>query len=133
MSINQSQFEKLTEMGISLWQSRTDVEGLENLPINTPDYIHIDLAELTKQTLFRDILLAIGLSIGEVSNQEKYLDLGLFNWYFFSNEPLNKAQSQPLNTIQWLDQQLITPTLAEIAMSPALKKQLWQVLGKQAQ
>jgi len=125
MSINQRQFEQLTEMGITLWQHRTCDNDNANEKVQTPHphYIDIDLNALANQPLFNDILLSTGLSIGEISQQDNHLNLGLFNWYFTA------LSSQ--NNMQWLDQQLITPTIDEISKSPALKKQLWQLLSKE--
>ena len=125
MSINQHQFEQLTEMGISLWQHRTCETPNDTVQTQPKRYLDIDLKDLANQQLFNDILLATGLSIGEINHQSDHLDLGLFNWYFTSIS----SQSE----IQWLEQQLITPTIAEISQSPALKKQLWQLLSKQTQ
>ena len=119
MSINQDQFEQLTEMGISLWQRRTSTKEADTQAVN---YLEIDLSDLAKQQLFNDILLATKLSIGEINHQGDHLDLGLFNWYF---SPI-QAQGE----IQWLEQQLFTPSITEISKSPALKKQLWQILSK---
>lgn len=125
MSINQHQFEQLTEMGISLWQHRIVDTPNDPVQSQTKHYLDIDLKDLSTQQLFNDILLATGLSIGEINHQGNHLNLGLFNWYFTS------ISSQ--SGIQWLEQQLITPTIAEISKSPALKKQLWQLLSKQTQ
>ncbi|WP_019029456.1 DNA polymerase III subunit psi [Colwellia piezophila] len=122
MSINQHQFEQLTEMGISLWQQRTSDSQSNTSPIEPDNSLNIDLTVLAKQQLFNDILLAIGLSIGEINHQDDHLNLGLFNWYF------TKTSSQ--DQIQWLEQQLITPAISKISQSPALKKQLWQLLSK---
>ncbi len=125
MSINQDQFEQLTEMGISLWQSRDRDNQSDTVLAQSESYLDIDLTALASQQLFTDILLAMGLTIGEVSHQSDHLDLGLFNWYFSASEPSNK--------IQWQGQQLFTPSITDISKSPALKKQLWHLLGKQAQ
>lgn len=125
MSINQHQFEQLTEMGISLWQHRTCDVPNNKVHTQPKRYLDIDLNDLSSQQLFNDILLSTGLSIGEINHQGDHLNLGLFNWYFTS-------QSSP-SEIQWLEQQLITPTIDEISKSPALKKQLWQLLTKQIQ
>lgn len=121
MSINQRQFEQLTEMGISLWQHRTDNSDSEKVATHKP-YIDIDLNALAKQQLFNDILLSLGLSIGEISQQGDHINLGLFSWSF--------TVLSSSNNIQLLDQQLTTPTIDAIAKSPALKKQLWQLLSK---
>ncbi len=129
MSITQDQFEKLTEMGISLWQRRS--HGMQNNEATTQalSYLDIDLGALASQQLFTDILLATGLTIGEVSHQGDHLDLGLFNWYFTDEQP----QDQSPNSIKWQEQQLFTPSIENISKSPALKKQLWYLLGKEAQ
>ncbi|ALO34057.1 hypothetical protein CMT41_04440 [Colwellia sp. MT41] len=125
MSINQDQFEQLTEMGISLWQSRSRDNKNDTAQTHVQNYLDIDLKDLAKQQLFNDILLAAGLSIGEIKHQDDHLDLGLFNWYFTS-------ESLP-DEMHWFEQQLITPAIAEISKSPTLKKQLWQILGRQTQ
>jgi len=125
MSINQHQFEQLTEMGISLWQHRTDETPSDKVALQPKSYLNINLNDLTSQQLFNDILLATGLSIGEINHQSDHLNLGMFNWYF--------TEKSSQNEIQWLEQQLITPSITEISKSPALKKQLWQLLTKQIQ
>ena len=125
MSINQHQFEQLTEMGISLWQQRCSDMSNDTTTLQPDNYIDIDLPALAKQQLFTDILLSAGLSIGEVNHQGDHLDLGLFNWYFLADSSKDE--------IQWLEQQLFTPSIANISKSPALKKQLWQLLDKQTQ
>jgi len=125
MSITQNQFEQLTEMGISLWQSRSTDKESDAVSTQPISYLDINLTELANQQLFTDILLATGLTIGEVSHQGDHLDLGLFNWYF--------TTSPSADTIQWQEQQLFTPSIDNISKSPALKKQLWHLLGTQAQ
>ncbi|TYK65953.1 DNA polymerase III subunit psi [Colwellia echini] len=136
MSINQHQFEQLTEMGISLWQQRSNEHASEAVNSQKPNtkisYLDIDLEALAKQQLFTDILLSTGLTIGEINKQGDHLDLGLFNWYFLANKD-NVNSSHPANKIQWVEQQLFTPSIDEISKSPALKKQLWLLLGNQAQ
>lgn len=124
MSINQDQFEQLTEMGISLWQHRTCDVPNDNDGAHPKSYIDIDLNDLASQQLFNDILLALNLSAGEVNHQSDHLDLGLFNWFF---------TARPHNEIQWGEQQLFTPSITEISKSPMLKKQLWQLLTEQTQ
>ena len=129
MSITQGQFEKLTEMGISLWQRRSYNMQKSEATSQPLNYLDIDLGTLASQQLFTDILLATGLTIGEVSHQGDHLDLGLFNWYFTDEQP----QDQSSNSIKWQEQQLFTPSIENISKSPALKKQLWYLLGKEAQ
>jgi len=125
MSINQHQFEQLTEMGISLWQHRSDETPNNKIALQPKSYLNINLDDLTSQQLFNDIILAAGLSIGEISHHSDHLNLGLFNWYF--------TEKSSRDEIQWFEQQLITPSIAEISKSPALKKQLWQLLTMQIQ
>ncbi|TWX69840.1 DNA polymerase III subunit psi [Colwellia demingiae] len=125
MSINQHQFEQLSEMGISLWQHRTSDTPKDNAQTQSKHYLDIDLKYLASQQLFNDILLAIGLSIGEINHQSDHVDLGLFNWYFTATSSHNE--------IKWVEQQLFTPSITELSKSPVLKKQLWQLLTKQTQ
>ncbi len=125
MSINQHQFEQLTEMGITLWQHRTSGTPSDKIATQPKGYLNIDLKDLASQQLFNDIVLAAGLSIGEINHQSDHLNLGLFNWYF--------TEKSSTNEIQWLEQQLFTPSITEISKSPVLKKQLWQLLTKQIQ
>jgi hypothetical protein len=125
MSITQHQFEQLTEMGISLWQKRTCDTSNNTEDTQTHTYLDIDLSVLAQQQVFTDILLAIGLTIGEISQQGNHLDLVLFNWYFTDDQQENK--------IHWINQQLFTPSIANIAKSPKLKKQLWQLLDQKTQ
>lgn len=128
MSINQRQFEQLTEMGICLWQHKTDAfvhnstsECSTTQTTNTnklpPEY----LTTLAKQTIFTDILQVLALSIGEISLKSDHLDFGLFNWYFNSNE-------QTALAIHCIDNNLVSPSIELISQSAALKKQLWQII-----
>ena len=120
MSINQRQFEQLTAMGISLWQHKAENNKTIDDIAKSQHICAINLQQLTQHPLFSDIILSIGLSLGEVSQQNDHLNLGLFNWYFTSNK---NAQ------IQWSEQLLMTPSLDNIAQSPSLKKQLWHILS----
>jgi DNA polymerase III psi subunit len=122
MSINQKQFEQLTEMGISLWQRRSSDTSNDNQMLTSLTFLDINLTELATKQLFNDIILASGLSIGEVKEHKDHLDLKLFNWYF-TNE-------QSPNELQWQAQQLFTPSIDIISQSAALKRQLWKILSK---
>lgn len=135
MSINQRQFDKLKEMGISLWQHKsntllTDTTIEQSLTdhskkVNKPFEMNNDktLSELIKQTLFTDILQSVDISIGEVNHKEDHLDLGLFNWFF-----LNPKESDQI--IYCKNNNLYSPNLTSISQSPALKKQLWQTINQ---
>ena len=122
MSINQKQFEHLTEMGISLWQRRTQQAPNKNQATNVSNYLTVDLTELAKKQLFTDILLAAGLTIGEVKVKEDHVDLGLFNWYFTTEQSTTK--------LSWQEQQLFTPAIDIISQSSSLKRQLWGILSR---
>ena len=129
MSINQRQYQQLSEMGISLWQHRpiafqnasSTQDNLEhNISYLTQDVK--SLAALTKLTFFTDLLLTLELSIGEVTAQKNHLDLGLLNWFFYTDENNNSS-------IHYADNKLISPSIDVICKSPALKKQLWQTIS----
>lgn len=122
MSINQKQFEHLTQMGISLWQRRTQQASNKNQAKNVSNYLAVDLTELAKKQLFTDIVLAAGLTIGEVKVKEDHLDLGLFNWYFTTEQSTTK--------LSWQEQQLFTPAIDIISQSSSLKRELWGILSK---
>ncbi|MBU2894245.1 DNA polymerase III subunit psi [Colwellia sp. D2M02] len=129
MAINTRQFDQLTEMGISLWQKRTKKTEQNHAQVTT-HYQMPNLESLTNNRCFNDILLAIDLSIGEVTQQEQSLNLGLFNWFFFSNDA-NASVNQEDKTaeITYRDNQLFTPSINQIANSPTLKKALWHTLN----
>jgi len=130
MAVNQRQFDQLTEMGISLWQHKNTISD-HNLSINNgviqeDSYIEQTdkyLSNLAKQKIFIDILLSLGLSIGEVSYKKDHLDLGLFNWFFSSTK-------HDESSINCTDNNLISPSIEFISQSPALKKQLWKIIAK---
>lgn len=115
MSLSQRQFNHLTEMGISVWQRRT-LENNETIQA-TSKQLTVTLEQLSEQPIFRDILTALTLSIGEVKHSDHYLDLGMFNWHFHDNDELSFNSNE-----------LVTPTLDKISQSPAMKRQLWLLL-----
>ena len=133
MSINQRQYQQLSEMGISLWQpkplafqndSSTQIGSNQADSKHQISYLKQDiesLAALTRKTFFTDLLLTLELSIGEVTAQKDHLNLGLFNWFFYTDEN-NKT------VIHCADNKLISPSIEIICKSPALKKQLWQTI-----
>ncbi len=130
MSINQRQFEQLTEMGISLWQHKsatfTQTTSAKSNLIQEKQYLSQapeDLETLSKQTIFTDILLCLELSVGEVLAKKDHLDLGLFNWYFSSN-------TEKEDPIYCTENNLVSPSIALVSQSSALKKQLWQTIIK---
>ncbi len=130
MSINQRQYEQLTEMGISLWQQKFFANTLNSATEDHSEqetsaiaYSYNDLTTLTKDTVFTDILHILELSIGEISLEEDHIDLGLFNWFFQSNKAITTS-------ISCHDNNLISPTLEVIRQSPELKKSLWQIIIK---
>ena len=145
MSISQRQFSILTEMGISLWQRRkltnssntsntsntsnslTDTVSVSGSSISTKssainnhkeeNALSFNFSEISKQQIFQDILLSIGLSLTDVNEQNNYLDLGLLNWQFVNDE-----------TIILNENTLLSPAIENISNSSQLKRQLWLAL-----
>jgi len=133
MAITTQQFEQLSEMGISLWQSRAadniDTKAKKNNYIAQSQQ---SLTTLTEQTLFTDILRCLNLTLGEVKAQDDHLDVGLFNWYFVDKEndnELNGKSMQKAQTINCINNKLISPSIDIIAQSTQLKKQLWHTIA----
>lgn len=128
MSINQRQYQQLSEIGISLWQHKPEAfQHTSSTKSNSAHNVcylkqnNESLATLSKQTFFTDILLALELSIGEVTAQNDHLDLGLFNWFFCDDQ--DKSVS-----IHYSDNKLFSPSIELIRKSHVLKKQLWQTI-----
>lgn len=136
MTINQQQFDQLTEMGISLWQSKRDEPTKSALNSMTArhkkvhpekSYVALNntlLTELCQQQCFIDILQLFDITIGEVTLKNNHLDCGLFNWYFTTNT-FDKSSPYCMNN------NLFSPSIALITQSPALKKRLWQTIINQ--
>ena len=134
MAITSKQFDQLSEMGISLWQSRTKENAEQEAHDNYLPQNQQSLTTLTKQKLFSDILLSLNLTVGEVKYQNNHLDVGLFNWYFLNEHPkeeVGQGHSPELSSmISCVDNKLISPSIETIAQSASLKKQLWQTVAK---
>jgi DNA polymerase III psi subunit len=127
MSINQRQYQQLTEMGISLWQHKSTnfhhISSNQDNSAKNVSYLSHDvesLSALANKTFFTDLLLTLELSIGEVTAQNDHLDLGLFNWFFSADKE---------SSIYCVDNKLVSPSIELICESPALKKQLWQAIA----
>jgi len=123
MSISQRQFEHLTEMGISLWQHRSQDNNSSESSSPEQTFIQVKLNELSKQQFFSDLLLSIDVSIGEITEQVDHLDLGLFNWFFVD-------ASKQESPIQFQQNSLYTPALEQLSKRPELKKALWQTISQ---
>jgi len=119
MSINQRQFDQLTEMGISLWQHRS---SQKTTPANSILHNEMNLNELSQIKLFNDILLSLNISIGEVTQEQSLLNLGLINWQFLTPEDKSKSK------ITFDNNKLQTPNLDVLSTSIPLKRQLWHVI-----
>ena len=127
MKISSRQFKQLTEIGITLWQSRHAESIMTNdqakaTTTNNCNEIHqtIDLANLAKKQCFNDILIAMDLSPGEIKVEKHHLNLGLFNWSFRANKS---------DDITFINNQLCSPEIDIIAKSPVLKMQLWHAIS----
>lgn len=132
MAITTRQFDQLSEMGISLWQSRTQQHAEQTKQNDYLPQSQQSLTELSKQKLFSDILRSLNLTIGEVKAQDNYLDVGLFNWYFLKNKEFDKELNKnPENKtiIHCLGSKLVSPSIEIIAQSTTLKKQLWHTIS----
>lgn len=143
MAVSKHQFQLLSEMGIELWQPKTAATSArsfsgsgkesgkesqrdaEKHSANKPEIqteknhnniIPPDFDSLKGHPLFHDIILSVGLSIGEVTATKEHLDLGLLHWQF-TPEQLGLS-----------DKVLTTPPIQVIAASGKLKRQLWQLL-----
>jgi DNA polymerase III psi subunit len=120
MSINQRQFALLNEMGISLWQ-RSALSTKADPSTQNSQNLLVDLNALAQQSLFQDILLSLNLSLNDINehnnDQSNAISLGEFTWQFSSDNAIDLSATT-----------LSTPVLANIAESPQLKRQLWQVL-----
>jgi len=142
MSITPRQFDQLSEMGISLWQSRALQNSQKNIHKNvekrSPDNYQKQnkksFTHLCKQKIFSDILLCLSITIAEVSVQSDHLNMGLFKWYFIDEEAkqsTDKIRTSEITTlIHCTDNKLISPSIDVVAQSASLKKQLWYTIAK---
>lgn len=128
MTVSKRQFTLLQEMGINVWQQKNKLNSQDNSALQTPpeevtakSNDNINLKDLIEQQLFKDIIQSIGLSIGEVTLEESYVNIGLVNWHFSTDNELSLKNNL-----------LTTPYLQELAKSTVLKNKLWQLLQSQA-
>jgi len=112
MTITKRQFTQLQAMGIELWQLKNTTTE-----IATSVYLDIDFSTVIKTTIFTDIINSLGLSIGEVTYENKTVSLGLLTWQFSEQAEITLTKTQ-----------LITPEISVLIKSPLLKKSLWQKL-----
>ena len=143
MSINQRQFAQLSEMGISMWSCRdrehhAKASSLNNVKLDasaaadkasppkiTKKINTIPLATLQTSKLFNNIINALDISIGEVTQENDHFNLGLFNWAFIDTDPADNEQ-----LVTYHNNNLITPSIEYISTSAPLKKQLWLTLSQ---
>ena len=129
MTITSRQFDQLSEMGISLWQSRNITSQDNEVSELYTSLNQQSLDEIAKKTIFSDILLSLILTIGEVSVQNNHHDVGMFNWYFIYDDT-EQANRVDTDNIMYSESKLITPNIETIAQSAILKKQLWHTITK---
>ena len=110
--IQQAAFDKLTAMGIELYQLREQQDDTA-----ATSYLAIDKSTITNNRLYLDVLAALSLNQTEVTISQNTIDLGLFCWHFHDE-----------NSVTLTQQNLQTPTLEVMAKQPQLKQQLWQLL-----
>ena len=124
MPLSRQQFDHLSAIGIELWQRKvstatTNQQGSEAEAINLAQ---LDRSTLSSSSLLSDILQSIGVDKADIQFHQSHIDLGLINWQF-STDSTSGCQFQ--------HQCLTTPELKDIAATPALKRQLWQLFTDQ--
>ena len=130
MAITSRQFEQLSEMGISLWQSRSHQNIGQEIEEPYLPQSQQSLAQLATQKLFSDILLSLNVTIGEIKAHDNYLDVGLFNWYFTTEMKTKENLLNKPPIIHCIDNKLVSPSIDAIAQSANLKRQLWHIVAK---
>lgn len=80
------------------------------------------MAELSESQLFKDLLIHLSLSIGEVELTAEHINLGFINWRMLADE---QKDCTAINLTNGL---LISPSLQTVSQSVALKRQLWSTL-----
>lgn len=128
MSISPRQFDQLTEMGISLWQSRPQCNENKTEQNNYLLQDQQSLTNLSKQRFFKDILLSMDVTIGEINVLNDHLDVGLFNWYFRAGA-LEDSTEESAPLIYCTNNKLVSPSIDLISQSASLKKQLWHTIS----
>lgn len=113
MTLSSKQFDTLSAMGISLWQSKNTPT---NVSTNTTTALTIDKTKLQQSKLFSDILLSLNYNFADIEINPTTIEFSDFSWQFTNNKELSFKQ-----------QRLITPTLETLAHSSALKQQLWHL------
>ncbi len=114
--ISKRQYEHLTEMGITLYQSRENNSNIINDELIAPD----ELSSFLTEQLFLDVLMALSLDTDVVRRTDTALDLGTFNWQF-----------QESSDFVFDKNTLISPPLKDIKNSATLKRHLWQLITEQ--
>ncbi|WP_448568983.1 DNA polymerase III subunit psi [Thalassotalea ganghwensis] len=114
---NARQLTYLKAMGIDVWQQKMRHDNDSQTMI--ADLQSINLAQLAEQPLFKDILRSLSITFDQVKQTgDKQLDLELFNWQFAHSE-----------SVIYQGNTLTTPNIEQLKLSPALKKQLWQLIA----
>ena len=146
MTVSKRQFDVLNAMEIPLWVSKKfttkhAVQTASDLASSTPEFktqsvnknqerteqqqqkaptdtiAKVELSALTNQALFSDILMTFGVPISAITVENNTVNLGLFRWQFCLTGKLD-----------FTDNLLITPCLAQLEKSSTLKRQLWQLI-----
>ena len=111
--ISKRQYEHLTEMGITLYQSKANDASHTRDSVIAPD----ELSSVLAEQLFLDVLKSLSLDTDVVRRTDTALDLGTFNWQF-----------QDGDTLMFEKNTLTSPPLKEIKNSVPLKRTLWQLI-----
>ena len=152
MAITARQFTQLSEMGITVWQQKAAAQNelcnehpapntqASTAQINTvetstvsaakkhspAEIVQISIEQLAEHQFFQDLLVSLGLTLGEIKVTTKHINLGFINWQMLST-PTESNSESPVK-ISFKNGLLTTPPMTEIQQSPALKRQLWSII-----
>lgn len=135
MSLSAKQQFYLQEMGINLWQRKTEVvKDLEysedkdsenqiiskenNIVSKQPSLAPIAIEQLQTSIAFQDILLALSIDPADITVKNNVIACGQVHWQF----------SPDSEHISIENNRLTTPVIEALKISPRLKAKLWQQL-----
>lgn len=127
---------KAADMDLSQQEQSSQVqEQAKAQPQNSKASEHINatsntieipsIEQLTTSQLFKDVLVHLSLSIGEISRTDDHLNLGFINWRLANTD---RPAANENETISLQSGLLTTPSIEQIAASVELKRRLWSTL-----
>lgn len=139
MAISKRQFKLLSEMEIPLWVPKSAASSkvisdtsvaqtaiveknapseASKTPINNEQQATFLAVELKNTALFSDILLSLGTTRDNALTHKDHITIANLTWQFSA-----------IPTVSYQDGKLVTPSLEALSNSPALKRQLWQLIN----